>query len=81
MENAIAKADPIRFLELGAPGDEYAPEVDAILPLLKTAASGDEVRVIVRDEFVRRFGDEAAGPPERYDDAATAIWAALLRVR
>ena len=74
---AIAQADPIRLLELGAPGDEYDAEVTAIMPLLISARSREEVRALVRDEFVRRFGDETAGPPERYDEAATAIWRAL----
>jgi len=73
----IAKVDPINLLALGAPGDEYDPEVTAILPLLASARTADEVCTIVRAEFARRFGDEVAGPHERYRDAAAAIWQAL----
>jgi hypothetical protein len=73
----IAQADPVNLLALGAPGDEYDGEVGAILPHLARARSEDDVRTIVRSEFVRRFGDEVAGPPERYRDAAAAIWRAV----
>lgn len=77
----IAKADPINLLALGAPGDEYDQEVRAILPLLPSATSEAEVCTIIRSEFVRRFGDEVAGPPARYTEAATAIWRALSETR
>jgi hypothetical protein len=78
---AIAQADPIRFLELGAPGDEYAQEVEAIVPRLAGATSVEDVRAIVHAEFASRFGDEIAGDPERYDQVASAIWMAMTRPR
>jgi hypothetical protein len=78
---AIAKADPIKFLHLGAPGDEYDQEVSSIVPFLKDAVSAEEVRAIVRAEFVRRFGEEVAGPPERYNEAAQSIWRAVQESR
>jgi hypothetical protein len=77
----VAQADPINLLALGAPGDEYDGEVEAILPRLATARSVEEVRSIVRGEFVRRFGEDVAGPPERYETAAGGIWRAILRYR
>ena len=76
---AIAKADPINLLALGAPGDEYDSEVDAILPRLGSAHDLDGVRNIVRSVFVQFFGSETAGGPERYEEAAAAIWDALKR--
>ena len=78
---AIAHADPIRFLELGAPSDEYAQEVDAIVPLLSGATSREQVRAIVHGEFARKFGEHIAGEPERYDAAADVIWCAMTRRR
>jgi hypothetical protein len=78
---AIATADPINLLALGAPGDEYDQEVAVILPQLQAARNQDEVCTIVRDEFVRRFGDDVAGPPERYTLAAAAIWRAVSETR
>ena len=74
---AIADADPIRLLQLGAPGDEYDQEVAAILPGLKHASSVEDVCRIIRGEFARRFGEDIAGPPERYLDASAAIWRAM----
>jgi hypothetical protein len=78
---AIAKADPINLLALGAPGDEYDSEVAAILPRLASAHDLDDVRSIVRDVFVQFFGGETAGGAERYEEAAVAIWDALKRSR
>jgi hypothetical protein len=77
----IAKADPVNLLALGAPGDEYDGEVGAILPQLPRARNQDDVRSIIRGEFVRRFGEDVAGPPERYTEAAAAVWRALVESR
>ena len=74
----IAKADPINLLALGAPGDEYDGEVAVIVPQLTAARGPEDVRTIVRAEFVRRFGEEVAGPQESYDEPAAAIWRVLL---
>ena len=78
---AIAKADPIGLLQLGAPGDEYDHEVAAILPELRNASSEEDVRRIIRKEFARRFGDDVAGPAERYTEASATIWRALHSAR
>jgi len=54
--------------------DEYDPEVETILPRLSTCSSGEEVLHIVHQEFVRWFGVETAGPPDRYAEIASEIW-------
>jgi hypothetical protein len=77
----IARADPVKLLALGAPGDEYDGEVAVIVPRLASATSEQDVQAIVRSEFVRRFGEECAGPPARYDEAAAAIWQVLTETR
>jgi hypothetical protein len=60
--------------------DEYAPEVDTILPRLKEAASPNELRRIIHEEFLRWFGGEAnAGPQANYDKIAQEVWAAYQR--
>ena len=79
--DAIAKADPIKLLELGAPGDEYQQEVDGILRRLPQAASQDDVRAVIHAEFESRFGADLAGMPESYDEPAAAIWNALKASR
>ena len=78
---AIAKADPMKLLELGAPGDEYQQEVDGILRRVSNAASQDDVRTAIHEEFESRFGADLAGIPETYDEPAAAIWAALKESR
>lgn len=77
----IAQADPVNLLTLGAPGDEYDGEVSVIVGQLDRARSPEDVRSIVRGEFARRFGPDVAGPPERYDEAAAAIWRAVVENR
>ena len=78
---AIARADPVQLLALGAPGDEYDGEVTVIVSHLSTARSVEDVGRIVWAEFVRRFGEEVAGPPERYAEPAEEIWRALAENR
>ena len=53
---------------------EYDPEVGTILPRLHGCRSVDDVRRIVREEFVRWFDVGTAGPPEEYQVIATRIW-------
>jgi hypothetical protein len=44
---------------------------------LRNASSEEDVSRIIRAEFARRFGEDIAGPPERYIEAAASIWRAL----
>jgi hypothetical protein len=78
---AIAEADPMSLLEFGAPSDEYGPEVSSITPRVATAASSDEVRSILHEEFERWFGVDSVGPAETFDAPAQAIWQAVLVFR
>jgi hypothetical protein len=78
---AIAAADPINLLSLGAPADEYDREIDAILFRISGAHCSDDVQTIVHHEFVRFFGAETAGGRERYAAPARAIWHAVLKSR
>jgi hypothetical protein len=56
--------------------DEYEPEVDTILPRLKTCHTVGDVQAVVHEEMVRWF-DPTAGPAERYATVATRIWALI----
>lgn len=67
-------ADPIRLIEIGAPDDEYDPEVSTILPRLREARSSDDVQRIVHEEFIRWFDAEIAGPATDYGAVAKDIW-------
>lgn len=48
VERAINDADPIGLLELGAPSDEYAPEIGTIVPRLASVKRLNDVTAIAR---------------------------------
>ena len=81
LERAINEADPIGLLDLGAPSDEYAPEIGTIIPRLVNAQDVDEVTAVLHEEFLRWFGDNTAGPRQAYEAPARQIWGALLEYR
>ena len=58
----LRKADPIRLIIMGAPDDEYDPEVSTILPRLREAGSAADVQRIVHEEFTRWFSADIADP-------------------
>lgn len=69
--------DPI-VLNFGDNEDEYAPEVQLILPRLRQARSADDLRRIMHEEFIGWF-EGMAGPESRYDAPARELWAAWQR--
>lgn len=81
IERAINEADPLGLLEVGAPSDEYAPEIGTILPRLANAKELDDVTGVLHKEFVRWFGEEISGPRDGYEALAGRIWAALTECR
>ena len=60
---------------------EYRPEAETIAARLPRAASVDDVRALVHEEFVHYFDRDVAGPAERYDDIPRELWAAWLAGR
>jgi len=70
----LTTGDPIGLIRGGVPPDEYSFEARTILPRMVDAASLDEVREIVHQEFVRWFGAEVAGEKTRYDRIAIDLW-------
>ena len=78
---ALNKADPIGLLEMGAPSDEYDPEVATIVPRVAKAADVSEVHRIVHEEFKQWFGVDTAGPITNYEAPAHEIWQAVLSFR
>ena len=78
---AIAAADPIRLLAVGAPDDEYDAEVSTIVPRVTRARNLAEAHRIVHEEFVRWFGLDIAGSFAAYEVPAQAIWVAVLEFR
>lgn len=80
ISEALREADPIGLLQGGAPVDEYDPEIGTILPRLRAAASASDAQRIVHEEFAAWFGEEIAGSPEGYEQAALRIWAAVRQL-
>jgi hypothetical protein len=81
VERAINQADPAGLLAIGAPSDEYAPEISTIIPLLANALRPDDVTGVLHGEFLRWFGEGTAGPRQAYEAPARQIWDALLEYR
>jgi hypothetical protein len=74
----LHEADPIGLIAMGAPDDEYDPEVSTILPRLREASTAVDVQRIVHEEFVQWFGADIAGPLTGYADVAERIWGTWL---
>ena len=74
----LYRHDPIG-IAFGDNPDEYAPEAGTIAVLLTDARTVDDVRAVVHAEFVRWFGEDTAGPAERYHSLAEEIWTLLGR--
>lgn len=69
----LFRHDPVG-INFGGNPDEYYPEVETILPLLKTCHSVEDVMSAVHQEFVRWFNQDLAGPKEGYREIAKDIW-------
>jgi hypothetical protein len=61
--------------------DEYEPEVDTILPRLRTCTSAVDVQRIVHEEFCRWFDIDSAGGVERYEQIGRDIWVEIRDTR
>ncbi len=83
----LCRHDPVGLCLPDVNPDEYEPEVDTILPRLQDAASVEDVRRIIYEEFLRWFSvngesspsdwtREYVGPEERYHNIAAEIWEA-----
>lgn len=66
IKGIVNKYDPIKLLEIGAPDDEYNPEIKKILPALQKAISVDQLHNMVYELFVYMFDKDTAGPKKNY---------------
>jgi hypothetical protein len=72
-EQLLFQDDPIG-INFDDNTDEYDPEVETILPRLNDCHSREDVLRVVHEEFVRWFGKDTAGQPERYEKTAANLW-------
>ena len=60
----INRYDPIGLLAIGAPEDEYEPEVKTIIVQLTNEMNEAGIRAVIDQEFLRWFNAEAGAIPE-----------------
>jgi len=76
----INKHDPARLIVIGAPEDEYDPEVKTIVYQLNIEQSVDQIQDLVYQEFIRWFNEKAIyGERESYAKIAEEIFDVLHR--
>jgi hypothetical protein len=75
----LNRHDPMGLIAIGAPDDEYEPEVGTILPRMSSARGAAGVEAIMAEEFLRWFSETF--PPGSLRDAAADVWAAYGRFR
>jgi hypothetical protein len=73
IERLLFRADPIG-INFEENTDEYRPEAETITLRLPEAANDRDLLRIIHEEFVRWFGDDTAGPMDRYGPIASEIW-------
>ena len=69
----LREADPMGLIAMGAPDDEYDPEVSTILPRLREAKAAVDVQRIVHEEFVRWFDADLVRSLADYAEVAERI--------
>ena len=76
----LARHDLMGLVEIGAPADEYEPEVGTILPRLRDSADADDLQRILHEEFVRWFDEDILAPEAEFAAPAAEIWTLWRRV-
>lgn len=74
VSEAMFRHDPVE-INYHFNTDEYDAEAGTVIPRLKECHSSADVATVLHEEFERWFGDETAGPRERYLELAVEIWA------
>lgn len=57
IKKVIDKHDPIGLLSIGAPDDEYIPEVKRLAPQIKKDMTVQELSTLIHDVFVEMFSE------------------------
>ena len=68
-------------INFGSNRDEYANEVDTILPRLKSCKTSKDLQVVLQEEFTRWFAPLPRGKLSTYRDLALRLWEAWNSVR
>ncbi len=74
LTDLFCRYDPMGLVNMGAPENEYEPEVQAVLPRLKEACSMNDLRYILYEEFTTQFSVVTERSKEKLDMATEEIW-------
>jgi hypothetical protein len=77
IKRAVDRADPIHLLEIGAPDDEYEPEIREIASRVGECVNPEEIQLLLHEVFTKWFDERIAGPKELYRAPAEVIWNGL----
>jgi hypothetical protein len=76
----FARHDPVGLVKIGAPDDEYSPEVERILARMGEAHSVEDLGRIIHEVFISMFDERLARSPEHYRDIALEAWDIATRL-
>ena len=81
IKHAIDRADPIHLLAIGAPDNEYEPEIRDITSRVGECVIAEEMQLLLHEVFTKWFDARIAGPQELYRAPAEVIWNGLQHNR
>jgi hypothetical protein len=78
----LARHDPVGLTWIGAPDDEYEPEVGTIIPRMSEASNPQDVQRILIEEFDGWFGSDTPKMSRaEFLPVAEEAWGAWLRFK
>jgi SAM-dependent methyltransferase len=80
LTEVLADHDPVGLVGIGAPRDEYEPEVGTIIPRLRGASDAGDVQSVLVEEFDSWFGiDTPKMSAAEFERVAQDVWSLWLR--
>lgn len=74
----LNRVDPIGLISMGAPRDEYNPEVKEILSKINLCKSEKDLEELMYNTFVKMFDERLAGSREIYRKLSSRIFGSLI---
>ena len=79
IKEVIDLYDPIGLLKMGAPQDEYNPEIKEVAEKIANCRNVEEIQKLIYETFVKWFDQDIAGDVEKYKEPAEDIAKYILR--
>lgn len=74
VRNKLNKIDPVGFISMGVPKDEYDPEIKEILSKIHLCKSEKDLEELMYNTFVKMFDERLAGSREIYRELSSRIF-------